>query len=158
MVFSLHHLCNRLRVAQNVGLARGYDHDALRAKRHPGAVAGTNSSRAVENEVDSDSLEGGIGKLPALLDFAKGEGVKPDSQCRQKAIKDVHHRSSLQSLAQIMRPASPHGEGTEAPEHRKRAKNHLARLIPRTAGQKSEREIQMPFLAIAADQTVIETL
>ena len=99
VVCSLHHLCDRVRVTQNVRLARGYDNDALRAKRQPGAATDTQSARAFENVVGRDSLERGIGEPPSLLDFANGKGVKPDSQCRQEAIKDVHRHLGLQSLA-----------------------------------------------------------
>ena len=57
MVFSLYHLCDHLRVAQNVGLARGDDDDALRAKRQPDAATDTQSARAFEHVVGRDSLE-----------------------------------------------------------------------------------------------------
>ena len=96
MVLRLHHLCDRLRVTQNVRLARGYDDDALRAERQPGAATDTQSARALENVMGCDRLKRGIGEPPSSLDFANGKGVQPDSQCCQEAIKDVHRHQGLQ--------------------------------------------------------------
>ena len=80
-------------------LTRGYDDDALWAKRQPGAATDPHSAGAFENVVGRDGLERGVGEPPPLLDFADGKGVKPHSQCRQETIKDVRRHFGLHSLA-----------------------------------------------------------